>query len=382
MSRELIIGHKDPDTYLLKFVDDKQILEMVLNKRYQTIHNDNFFHRRLLEKYPLLLNFKKDNHLSQSDKSMFLNINHLSYKQFYIEMVHFMSKLWEDFQIPYINVKNYNPKPLYLSYINRDQTRLNLLLDLAATAKDMKLIEEFLKRGASPNNGLYGAVEINNKELIQYFIDRGASNWTEAAVVAITNTNIELMNHFIDLGANVRHLMVAAGRKGNIKLIIDKRNLLPENLNFMLRGAINTNKFDIVNYLLDHYDVGNINDPNLGGYVRSIPILEFLHTRGLSYENIALYNNSVHILRFLIKRNTPIIFNDKLRISISNNLMGLLKFLVEERDIKITEEDIKIAIEANRIEMLKYFLKKNIITRERLIELLKEQNKENLSNYI
>src|SRR5665647_2579052 len=171
MSRELIIGHKDPDTYLLKFVDDKQILEMVLNKRYQTIHNDNFFHRRLLEKYPLLLNFKKDNHLSQSDKSMFLNINHLSqsdksmflninhlsYKQFYIEMVHFMSKLWEDFQIPYINVKNYNPKPLYLSYINRDQTRLNLLLDLAATAKDMKLIEEFLKRGASPNNGLYGA---------------------------------------------------------------------------------------------------------------------------------------------------------------------------------------------------------------------------------
>ena len=71
--------------YLANHADDKTILNMLsVNKKF----NDNiFFERIMTRKYPLLIQFKNDGE---------------TLKQFYVRMVHYLSKLEEEFGIPYI----------------------------------------------------------------------------------------------------------------------------------------------------------------------------------------------------------------------------------------------------------------------------------------
>jgi len=58
-------------------------------------------HMDIERKYPLLIEFKWKNQ---------------TWKEFYLEMVYYLSKLEEKFGIPYIPTKDYNPKKFYKKY--------------------------------------------------------------------------------------------------------------------------------------------------------------------------------------------------------------------------------------------------------------------------
>jgi len=90
---------KDVYEYLTNFGDDKTIVNMLsVNK---TFRNEDFFKRVLERKYPLLIKIKGENQ---------------SWKEFYLEMVYYLSKLEENYGIPYIPNKDYNPKKFYKNY--------------------------------------------------------------------------------------------------------------------------------------------------------------------------------------------------------------------------------------------------------------------------
>ena len=87
---------KDLYDYLTQFADDKTILEMIrVNKKYS---NPAFFEKVMKRKYPLLLQFKKD------DESM---------KRFYLKMIFYISKLQEKYEFPYPNTPDLNPEKFY-----------------------------------------------------------------------------------------------------------------------------------------------------------------------------------------------------------------------------------------------------------------------------
>ena len=98
------------DIYLLltSFVDDKSVVRMLsVNRKF----NDPEFFRLLFSKrYPNLIKFKKKN---EED-----------WKQFYLNMIYWISKLEEDFHYNYIDDAKYkiatseNPKEIYNELID------------------------------------------------------------------------------------------------------------------------------------------------------------------------------------------------------------------------------------------------------------------------
>ena len=80
----------------MNLAEDRDVISMLsVNRKF----NDDWYFKKVLEKrYPLLLEFKSEDE---------------TYKQFYLRMVKYLAKLWEEFKIPYVAVKGLNPEKRY-----------------------------------------------------------------------------------------------------------------------------------------------------------------------------------------------------------------------------------------------------------------------------
>src|SRR5579883_180438 len=144
---------KDVYTYIMNFADDRTILNMLsVNKDF---NNEEFFKKVMQRKYPLLIKYKK---------------GYKTWKQFYIGMIYYISKLYEKFDIPYINVEEYNPEDLYFSYKNISlglrRKRFKMLKSDFKKQIKYKTIEEALEVAA---RGDYNVTKylIENNEITQ-----------------------------------------------------------------------------------------------------------------------------------------------------------------------------------------------------------------------
>ena len=68
---------------------------IAVNKKY---NNPVFFEKIMKRKYPLVLDFKSE------DENM---------KSFYLKMIHYISKLQEEFDFSYPNIPSFNPEKYY-----------------------------------------------------------------------------------------------------------------------------------------------------------------------------------------------------------------------------------------------------------------------------
>ncbi len=89
-----MILSKDIYEYLLNFVDDKDVINMLLvNKKFC---NEELFERELRRRYPLLTRFKKEK----------------SWRDFYISTIYHLEKL-KSLDIPYVKIYDFNPENIY-----------------------------------------------------------------------------------------------------------------------------------------------------------------------------------------------------------------------------------------------------------------------------
>ena len=90
------VGDKDIYPYIVNLAEDRDVINMLsVNRKF----NDDSYFKRILEKrYPLLLEFKSEDE---------------TYKKFYLRMVKYMAKLWEEFKISYVAEKGFNPEKRY-----------------------------------------------------------------------------------------------------------------------------------------------------------------------------------------------------------------------------------------------------------------------------
>ena len=79
------VSDKDIYEYIVNLAEDRVVINMLsVNKKF----DDDLYFKKILERrYPLLIKFKPEDE---------------AYKQFYLRMVKYMAKLWEEYKIPYI----------------------------------------------------------------------------------------------------------------------------------------------------------------------------------------------------------------------------------------------------------------------------------------
>ena len=198
---------KDAYEYLLNFADDRDVLNMLsVNKKFR---DEKLFERIMKRRYPLLLKFKPSGE---------------SYKSFFIEMVYYISKLQEDFGIPYIPFRKFNPKMFYYSYIKNPEYFLDGAASEAAEAGRLDLVRIFIDKGAKEislisaarggnldivklgtvkendlNGALYEAAEYGYLNIVKFLIEKGASDIRSALDVAKYMEHQEIVDYLENL---------------------------------------------------------------------------------------------------------------------------------------------------------------------------------------
>jgi len=158
---------KDAYEYLMNFADDRTILNMLMvNKKF---FSEDFFERVMRRKYPLLVEFKKKDD---------------AWKKHFVKMVYGISKLEENYGIPYVEMKGYNPLEFYIE--NKDEKRwpkriYDYMMMRAAKGGKLEMVKLMLKKGASElNTTMREAAEGGHLEIVKYMIKHGAHKLDEA----------------------------------------------------------------------------------------------------------------------------------------------------------------------------------------------------------
>ena len=178
------VSDKDIYSYIVNLAEDRDVINMLsVNRKF----SDDLYFKKVLEKrYPLLLRFKSP---------------YETYKKFYLKMVKYMSKLWEEYKIPYIAAKFFNPESRY-----KQAAVLHIytvtLMDVAEVG-DIKLAEYLIDKGGKVTSLAYeAAARGGTVEMLKFLMSElSTEKWLrDALVIAKKYNNLEIINYLEKLG--------------------------------------------------------------------------------------------------------------------------------------------------------------------------------------
>jgi len=181
---------KDVYEYLANFADDKTIINMLsVNKKF---NDPVFFERIFKRKYPLLIPFKTD---------------YETWKEFYLKMIKYISLLEEEYDIPYIPYPKFNPYDFYRDWSHYNERIVIKIAFSIALENGKKAIEYFLEKSGKIltrneliNFGLSESIQIDDIDMVKYFIEKGA-DLNKALGIAYAIQNEKMEDYLISLGA-------------------------------------------------------------------------------------------------------------------------------------------------------------------------------------
>ena len=149
---------------------------LMMNKKFaQKLEDDNFFHKLMDRKYPLLVKFKKEGE---------------TWKHLYLRMIKYIALINEKFGIPYLGVEDYDPSEFYNMYSNQDHVIYNALRILLEKGGNYKVLEKLLdifiekykndrkiNMKKSFNDFLSTAVESGDLKTITILLEKGADDY-------------------------------------------------------------------------------------------------------------------------------------------------------------------------------------------------------------
>jgi Ankyrin repeats (3 copies) len=248
---------KDIYEYLLNFVDDKTILNMLsVNKKF---HDDIFFQRVIERKYPLLIEFKNG-----------------TWKKLFLRMGFYIAKL-EILGIPYIPTKNYDPEDFYkeckdskyifgwaMAYaaeggqieivklmIEKGATDFDWAMREAAEGGRMEIVKLMIEKGATGfNNSMIWASRGGEMEIVKLMMEKGATKFNKVMVVAARGGQMEIVKLMIEKGAMDFNTVIAEAAEGGqmeiVKLMIEKG---ATDFDKAMENAVREGRMEIANYL-------------------------------------------------------------------------------------------------------------------------------------
>lgn len=208
---------RDAARLVLMEMNDKDLLNMCqINEYYRNkICNDQFFHRRLLQKYPdTLQNKPKD----------------MSYKDWHLRVVYYVAKLKEEFNYDYTGG---NPKvQLEIFTYNKPN---GIAID-AARKGELNLIKYLENKDLVPP-GMYSymlrfASEYGKLDVVKYLIEKEIGDKNDLIISlssAAGNSHLDVVKYLIAKGVNING-----------------------NGNLPLKSAISDKKLEMVKYLVEH----------------------------------------------------------------------------------------------------------------------------------
>ena len=130
---------KDTDRLILDAADDRTLLEILKVNRNLLILGEDAFKKRIQRSYPVLAKLKPYG---------------MKWAKYYLDMVYYISKLKEEYDIDYIPVSSFDPAGYYVSkQIQKNiHNYLNILRHAKHTAEifaelgDEKLIREWMDK--------------------------------------------------------------------------------------------------------------------------------------------------------------------------------------------------------------------------------------------
>ncbi len=168
---------KDTYEYILNFADDREIINMLrVNKKFaQKLEDDTFFKKVLDRKYPHLTKFKKENE---------------TWKHLYLRMIKYIALLNEKFDIPYLNVEDYDPIDFYFRNQRSPDILYYAVKKLLQEGGNYKVLELLLDKfiekykdnknisvSKSLNDLMMGAIETEDLKTITILLEKGADDY-------------------------------------------------------------------------------------------------------------------------------------------------------------------------------------------------------------
>ena len=183
---------RDTYQYLLEFADDRTIVNALLmkNKQYNSYLNEDFFKKLIQHRYPLLTNKREEGE---------------TWKRFYLRVVHYLGKLMEEFEIPYIPHEHFEPQGHYKwmkELSNKEKWNANLFY--ATDAGNLDLVKYFIRKGADANAIGKGLSQIarlredfrpEHMEIFDYLFVREPKS---GIYFVISNQNLKLIRHILE----------------------------------------------------------------------------------------------------------------------------------------------------------------------------------------
>jgi hypothetical protein len=234
------VGDKDIYEYISNFTDDKTTINMIMANR-KVFDNEKFYEKVMRKRYPLLIEFRKENE---------------TWKALYLRMVYTLAKLQEDYQIPYIPTKGCNPERLAISSTS---DVYNESLRCAAAGGNIPLIEYFLEKGATNvNEASAEAGKYSNLDTVKYLIGKGARNYEGLLTISASRGKIDITRFVLDAlrlkgfdiegyyGRTALQNAILGGHIEVIKFLIDHGiTIKPFNIEY----AESKGKHDIAQYM-------------------------------------------------------------------------------------------------------------------------------------
>lgn len=226
---------KDPYLLIAEQADDRTILMMMSVNKY--FYNDKFFETLMQKRYPFLAEFKRHNE---------------PWRHFYIRMIHYISRIKEEFDIQYIPSPEFHPVQFYYSTKQHLKWGINEGLRLAAGIGDRKLVDYFISRGAIDLNwALRKAASGGHKDLVIYLIEKGATDLDGALPGAAYKGNTDIIRYLLSRGATdlsiALYYAAYGGHKDLVIYLIDQEGAT--DVNRALYGATIQGQKDIVGLL-------------------------------------------------------------------------------------------------------------------------------------
>ena len=256
------ISDKNIYENIINFADNRTILNMLsVNKKF----NDPIFFEKVIDrKYHLLKQFKEKNE---------------SWRQFFVKMAYYIAKLEEEYDIPYIPSRNYNPEEFYEenNYEDNDDENIDIYdnaMNFAAEGGDLKIVKQMIKKLEETDQepqfdwAMESAVMEGHLDIVKYLIEKGSNDFSYFMGVAAYEGHLNIVKLMIEKGEemgtelDLNRAMGRAAEGGHlniVKLMIEKGEEINQELDFInaMSLAAKGGHTEIVKYLKEKVGENN-----------------------------------------------------------------------------------------------------------------------------
>ena len=242
-----ISGLKDVDREILKWVDDKSLLEVctINRKTWHEVCDDNFLKRRLM-KYPGIEKYKKMDE---------------SWKRFFLRFTYYTSCMRKQYQFEY-SEGNFEIK---CDLVKRNNKKKDSLLECAAGKGELSLVKYAIENGADIHYDVDGALSYASKnghfDVVKWLVENGADVRAEYDLPVCWTSqegHLEIVKYLIDKGADIRgsdgHILTRTATEGHlhvVKYLVEHGANIYTDEEAALKGAAREGHLSVVKYLVE-----------------------------------------------------------------------------------------------------------------------------------